>query len=1074
MYNTDYAKVQSDYRRELLRRSYTPPERRAPPLPAAPAERSPRTARGLMATTSAALAADRQQDSPPGAGQESVPTTTMVDVPLLPGSTSSARPLVGRRDELTTLAATARHPPGPRPRPGAGGPARGRRRRRQDPAPHRAARPRLHRRLAGRRRALPRLRRQRPALPAVLRGDRPARHRLPGPRRRDRRAPPGARAAPPRPPAALRQRARPPTPPPTPRSTAARLYDAVHALLDAAGARAAAAARDRGHPLGRPVDPRPAQLPVLAAVRARGGDRGVLPQRRPAPPPPAAQGRRRVGPHPRRRPDAAQPAAVRRRPRPGPAAPPDAADRGRDRAHRRARRRQRVLRRGAGRRDPAGAVAARRPRRAAAGAPRPARRRGPAGRPHRRRRRPPGHPRPAGGQRQRHARGTRRRRCATPSATTCWCRRAATPTRSGTHCSPRRSTTTCSRASGRGCTRRTPPRSPATARTAPPRSWPGTPGRPTTSPRRSTPASAPATRRCRSAVPTRRPGTTRRRSSCSPTPPSRRSVAVDLASLGTRAVDALLIAGNAPRSLSLAQSLLQRLPADAPPAWRGQLLVAMVPAILYTESRLDPRDFTAEALRLIPDEPSSLRARALHMHARALDAMRDFAMARESAVEALSMAESLDQPRLGSDVLTTLAGIQRRAGGESDEDIEAAIRNVATVAAQAGATTTEVRAIWLLGRWHFDHADYVAAREAFERAVRRADTLGPAVVALRPRRTTRLPAGGVPARRLGHGGRARRPHRPGAAADTRGDVRRRPPDCAGGARRDRGPPRGHPAARPFWEKEGLVPITAGPPTIELHALAGDRDAALAEHDDLVGDPRPASGASSSTPACASPRSQSVRWRTASPTSRPRSARASPHRWTRWSRAARPPAAPARGRRRVGSRGCGLGATAARRAAPVPLAGRHRRALRGGAGRGLPCRPGRLRGDGPRLRGRTVADPAGRGAARSGRPDAEARLLGDRARATAQRLGARPLLDDLRAAGRAPQRSRASTRDEQLTPRELEILALVANGRSNGEIGKQLFISTKTVSVHVSNILAKLGAAGRTEAAAIARRTGLLE
>ena len=63
--------------------------------------------------------------------------------------------------------------------------------------------------------------------------------------------------------------------------------------------------------------------------------------------------------------------------------------------------------------------------------------------------------------------------------------------------------------------------------------------------------------------------------------------------------------------------------------------------------------------------------------------------------------------------------------------------------------------------------------------------------------------------------------------------------------------------------------------------------------------------------------------------------------------------------------------------------------------------------------------------------------------------------------------------EALTARELEVLALVAEGRTNGEIGRQLFISTKTVSVHVSNILAKLGATGRTEAAAMARRRGLL-
>jgi DNA-binding CsgD family transcriptional regulator len=104
--------------------------------------------------------------------------------------------------------------------------------------------------------------------------------------------------------------------------------------------------------------------------------------------------------------------------------------------------------------------------------------------------------------------------------------------------------------------------------------------------------------------------------------------------------------------------------------------------------------------------------------------------------------------------------------------------------------------------------------------------------------------------------------------------------------------------------------------------------------------------------------------------------------------------------------------------------------------------------------------------------AEAREVADAARDAARSLGATPILDQLRAIGSAPARHEPG--DDTLTPRETEILQLVAAGRTNGEIGKQLFISTKTVSVHVSNILGKLGAAGRTEAAAIARRRGLVE
>jgi DNA-binding CsgD family transcriptional regulator/tetratricopeptide (TPR) repeat protein len=60
----------------------------------------------------------------------------------------------------------------------------------------------------------------------------------------------------------------------------------------------------------------------------------------------------------------------------------------------------------------------------------------------------------------------------------------------------------------------------------------------------------------------------------------------------------------------------------------------------------------------------------------------------------------------------------------------------------------------------------------------------------------------------------------------------------------------------------------------------------------------------------------------------------------------------------------------------------------------------------------------------------------------------------------------------LTQREAEVLALVAEGRTNRQIGQALFITPKTASIHVSRILAKLGVAGRGEAAAVAHRLGL--
>jgi DNA-binding CsgD family transcriptional regulator len=99
---------------------------------------------------------------------------------------------------------------------------------------------------------------------------------------------------------------------------------------------------------------------------------------------------------------------------------------------------------------------------------------------------------------------------------------------------------------------------------------------------------------------------------------------------------------------------------------------------------------------------------------------------------------------------------------------------------------------------------------------------------------------------------------------------------------------------------------------------------------------------------------------------------------------------------------------------------------------------------------------------------------ERARVVAERLGAQPLLDELRAVTGSGGETARGREPEGLTRRERDVLSLVATGRSNKEIGAQLFISAKTVSVHISNVLAKLDASSRTEAVAIARRRGLID
>ncbi len=540
---------------------------------------------------------------------------------------------------------------------------------------------------------------------------------------------------------------------------------------------------------------------------------------------------------------------------------------------------------------------------------------------------------------------------------------------------------------------------------------------------------------------------------------------VDLSHLVTSAAEALSESGDPQRAVALVQEQLDRLPADTPPAARSRMLTARAGIMIVVDSDEDPTEVSAEALALAPEGDSKLRARALTTHARVLAGVGRYEEAQVVGMEALALCERLDLHQLASEAITTLSGL-KKAGPK--EGLRAALIDAVDRAQRAEAVHAELRGRFLLGRSFEDWAEFEDAETWFRSAIDRAAGAGLtwAPYALESRvqlcwiylvrgRWDELIA-------LTDVSHESPPPIPRAIlAALRMTVEQARGAAVGAEARK---------LRRFWSREGAVAIHSA--SIEMvHAgRAGDPAGAVQVYDDVVG----------------------VLGRT----------------WHEWFSARIRMAAVA-----VGAVARAMPSlSAAERAAYAETVARlhddglvvlHHYSDPSGHW-GLEGRAWMKRLDAESLRVRWLSGidaptldvlvdtwrdaielfeefghvhelatvrTAFAGILRASGDPAAAREVGDAAREVAHRLGAQPLLDELTAIGSVPVRAEVAA--ETLTPRETEILTLVAEGRSNGEIGKQLFISAKTVSVHVSNILGKLDAAGRTEAAAIARRKGLI-
>ncbi|HEX3823081.1 MAG TPA: AAA family ATPase [Mycobacteriales bacterium] len=546
---------------------------------------------------------------------------------------------------------------------------------------------------------------------------------------------------------------------------------------------------------------------------------------------------------------------------------------------------------------------------------------------------------------------------------------------------------------------------------------------------------------------------------------------IDRVGLVIRASNAAAAAGHVFRAVALANDQLRALPADAPTHDRVRLIHTLATTAFVIDHKLDLLGLTTEGVKLMADEPASpLKAHILYVHARAsADRARDDEAARWAG-EALQIARDLDLAAVATDATLLLARLDERAG--EPQSAEASIAAAIEQATAAGEPFAELRGLYNLASLHYGQGRLTQAIEQFSVTAARARSIGRQWA---PYGLDAVLFGAIATHVSGDWALA------AEMVDVSGQS---PPELAeallaavsleiAAGRGDIGALAAMPRLRALWQLDGLVAITSGGAAIELYGQSGDLAAAQAIHDDAV-------------------TTVTEMWRQMSFQARVRLAAL-----LLGHLATAAGSATATDRAELVARGDELAA----KAMAVAAEGRH-------TGPEGFAWASRVTAEQSRLRwlAGVDADPeemlitawreavaaferfghvyeTARSRARlaavlfaAGHP-AEAKAEVELARATAKRLGAKPLIDELPslgAAGGSASRATTGRDDETLTPREHEVLLLVATGRSNREIAQQLFISAKTVSVHISNVLAKLDASSRTEAVAIARRRSLLD